>query len=100
MNGYATARQNGWMSANDIRELENLDLIPPELGGDLYLINGNMTKLEDAGIFAATTAAGKEDENDEEVLEVEESDGDQSGEGVSHVGSNRSPSGMTTSSSS
>lgn len=23
MNGYATARQNGWMSANDIRELEN-----------------------------------------------------------------------------
>jgi HK97 family phage portal protein len=52
MNGYATARQNGWMSANDIRELENLDRIPPELGGDLYLINGNMTKLKDAGIFA------------------------------------------------
>ncbi len=52
MNGYATARQNGWMSANDIRELENLDRIPPDLGGDLYLINGNMTKLADAGIFA------------------------------------------------
>jgi HK97 family phage portal protein len=52
MNGYATARQNGWMSANDIRELENLDRIPDELGGDLYLINGNMTKLADAGIFA------------------------------------------------
>lgn len=31
MNGYATARQNGWMSANDIRELENLDRIPAEL---------------------------------------------------------------------
>lgn len=28
MNGYATARQNGWTSANDIRELENLDRIP------------------------------------------------------------------------
>ena len=53
MNGYATARQNGWMSANDIRELENLDRIPAEQGGDLYLVNGNMTKLEDAGIFAA-----------------------------------------------
>jgi HK97 family phage portal protein len=52
MNGYATARQNGWMSANDIRELENLDRIPAELGGDLYLINGNMTKLHDAGLFA------------------------------------------------
>ena len=51
MTGYATARQNGWMSANDIRELENLDRIAPELGGDLYLINGAMTKLEDAGLF-------------------------------------------------
>lgn len=75
MNGYAIGRQNGWMSANDIRELENLDRIPAELGGDLYLINGNMTKLEDAGIFASN---GKEEESDEtdEVLEVEESGGD------------------------
>jgi len=55
MTGYATARQNGWMSANDIRELENLDRIAPELGGDLYLINGAMTKLEDAGVFANNT---------------------------------------------
>ena len=55
MSGYATARQNGWMSANDIRELENLDRIPVELGGDLYLINGAMTKLQDAGAFANTT---------------------------------------------
>lgn len=58
MNGYATARQNGWMSANDIRELENLDRIPAEAGGDLYLINGNMTKLADAGIFAAGASDG------------------------------------------
>ena len=48
MTGYSIARQNGWMSANDIRELENLDRIPTEDGGDLYLINGNMTKLADA----------------------------------------------------
>ena len=54
MSGYATARQNGWMSANDIRELENLDRISSDLGGDLYLINGAMTKLEDAGLFAGT----------------------------------------------
>jgi len=54
MTGYATARQNGWMSANDIRELENLDRISSDLGGDLYLINGAMTKLEDAGLFAGT----------------------------------------------
>ena len=61
MSGYATARQNGWMSANDIRELENLDRIPAEEGGDLYLINGAMTKLKDAGAFA-NTASGIEKE--------------------------------------
>lgn len=60
MTGYATARQNGWMSANDIRRLENMNLIPAEEGGDLYLINGNMTKLKDAGIFAEI--GGMEDE--------------------------------------
>ena len=70
MNGYATARQNGWMSANDIRELENLDRIPEEAGGDLYLINGNMTKLEDAGIFAA--GGQKIEEADEASEETEE----------------------------
>lgn len=73
MSGYATARQNGWMSANDIRQLENLDLIPAKQGGDLYLINGNMTKLEDAGIFAANAADGKEENSNEEILELEES---------------------------
>ena len=52
MNGYAVARQNGWMSANDIRELENLDRIPASEGGDLYLVNGAMTKLSEAGAFA------------------------------------------------
>jgi HK97 family phage portal protein len=51
MNGYAIGRQNGWLSANDIRELEDMNRIPEDQGGDLYLINGNMTKLEDAGIF-------------------------------------------------
>ena len=73
MNGYAIGRQNGWMSANDIRELENLDRIPEEEGGDLYLINGNMLPLKQAGAFA-DTENGKED-SDEEVLEVEGRDG-------------------------
>jgi HK97 family phage portal protein len=59
MTGYATARQNGWMSANDIRELEQLDRIPAKDGGDFYLINGNMTRLSDAGIFSSPTAAQK-----------------------------------------
>lgn len=82
MNGYATARQNGWMSANDIRELENLDRIPAEEGGDLYLINGNMLPLKQAGAFAQsnTASTGEEEDEpdetkDEEVLDVEGSGG-------------------------
>ena len=76
MKGYATARQNGWMSANDIRELENLDRIPAEEGGDLYLINGNMLPLVHAGAFADIDSGKEEsepDEQSEEVLEVEKS---------------------------
>src|SRR5574344_1250818 len=80
MSGYATARQNGWMSANDIRELENLDRIPEEDGGDLYLVNGNMLPLKNAGAFANISTEKSveeevkpEDENkeSEEVLAVE-----------------------------
>ena len=81
MNGYATARQNGWMSANDIRELENLDRIPAELGGDLYLVNGNMlplSQVEQNNAYASGDKSEnlkKEEKTDEEqeVLEVEES---------------------------
>ena len=75
MNGYAVGRQNGWMSANDIRELENLDRIPAEAGGDLYLVNGNMLPLEKAGDAYANTKPNKEDKSDEEqkVLEMDES---------------------------
>jgi hypothetical protein len=52
------------MSANDIRQLENFDRIPEELGGDLYLINGAMTKLQDAGAFANITTTETEETSD------------------------------------
>lgn len=48
MEGYAIARQNGWMSANDIRELENLNPISDEEGGNAYLVNGNMIPIKAA----------------------------------------------------
>ena len=70
MNGYAIARQNGWMSANDIRELENLDKIPAEEGGDLYLVNGNMLPLNMAGAYA-DKESNKEGDTDDEVLELD-----------------------------
>lgn len=66
MQGYSIARQNGWMSANDIRELEDLNPISEEDGGNLYLINGNMTKLKDAGLFGKNKAGEKN-----EILEVD-----------------------------
>jgi hypothetical protein len=43
MQGYAIGRQNGWLSANDIRELEDLN---PIEGGEVYLVNGNMVAAE------------------------------------------------------
>ena len=46
MTGYATARQNGWLSANEIRELEDMNKIPADKGGDDYLVNGNMTPIK------------------------------------------------------
>ena len=92
MNGYAIGRQNGWMSANDIRELENLDRIPAEDGGDLYLINGNMLPLKNAGAFANTpTDDGKEEKTDEEILELEEPNGDELGDAGTDTGKNPVP---------
>ncbi|WP_205955170.1 phage portal protein [Pantoea stewartii] len=41
---YTTALQNGWMSRNDVRRLENM---PPIEGGDIYTVQLNLTPLED-----------------------------------------------------
>jgi len=67
MEGYAIARQNGWMSTNDIRALENMNPVPAEDGGDAYLVNGNMISVRTAmaqhvgsGQSAGTGAAGGE----------------------------------------
>ena len=57
MEGYAIGRQNGWMSANDIRALENMNPIPVSEGGNDYLINGNMIPIQLAGLTAALVAA-------------------------------------------
>ena len=80
MTGYATARQNGWMSANDIRELEDLDRIPADEGGDLYLVNGNMLPLEKAGAAYERKSNTEENQNeDEKVLGVQEPGGGRTG---------------------
>lgn len=49
MNGYAVGIQNGFLSPNDVRLLENMN---PIENGDIYAMNGNMLRLEDVGAFA------------------------------------------------
>ena len=46
------------MSANDIREMEDLNPIPEEEGGNLYLVNGNMIRLTDTAVAAPTGDTG------------------------------------------
>ncbi|MDD3897690.1 MAG: phage portal protein [Syntrophomonadaceae bacterium] len=55
MQGYAIGIQNGFLSPNDVRTLENMNTIEH---GDVYAMNGNMLKLEDVGAYANLT--GKE----------------------------------------
>ena len=64
MEGYAIARQNGWMSANDIRELENMNPLTEDQGGNTYLVNGNMIPINDARKEVST--------NGKQVLELVE----------------------------
>ncbi len=68
MEGYAIGRQNGWLSANDIRELENMNLLTEEQGGNRYLVNGNMTPIMEAGagMEALPEASDGEKEETEE----------------------------------
>lgn len=65
MEGYAIARQNGWMNANDIRALENMNPITEEEGGNAYLINGNMIPIGMAGIGYLLSAMGKADSTEQ-----------------------------------
>jgi HK97 family phage portal protein len=69
MEGYAIARQNGWMSANEIRALENQNPIPDSEGGNALLVNGNMCTIIAAmqrtagAVTAQNQSPGKEGKN-------------------------------------
>ncbi len=77
MQGYSVGIQNGFMSPNDVRELENMDLIPDELGGNHYMVNGNMLPLSQLTKSNAytekNTDKGETTDEGQEVLEVAES---------------------------
>ena len=60
MQGYAVGRQNGWLSADDIRELEDMNKLPEGSGGGTYLVNGNMVDIAHAGKWAKENTDGLE----------------------------------------
>jgi HK97 family phage portal protein len=60
---YAVARQNGWLSANDIREKENMN---PVEGGDVYLVPLNMIPAEQV---AGSQGSGTQDSGNQDAGE-------------------------------
>jgi HK97 family phage portal protein len=55
---YAVGRQNGWLSANDIREKENMN---PVEGGDVYLVPLNMVPADEVGGGAGQRSVGDQE---------------------------------------
>ena len=49
MQGYSVGIQNGFYSVNDVRQLEDMNLLEDAEGGNLHFVNGNMVKLKDVG---------------------------------------------------
>jgi len=49
MQGYSIGIQNGFLSVNDVRSWEDMNLLTDEEGGNLHVLNGNMVKLADVG---------------------------------------------------
>lgn len=58
---YAIGRQNGWLSADDIRELENMNPLP-DGQGKIYLVNGNMLPTDMVGKQQAARSIPQLDE--------------------------------------
>ena len=61
MQGYSIGIQNGFLSPNDVRRLENMNLIEDE-SGDKYYFNGNMLPIELAGLQYGATKEGDSSE--------------------------------------
>jgi HK97 family phage portal protein len=49
MRGYAIGIQNGFLCPNDVRRLEDMNLIESP-AGDKFMVNGNMKSIEDVGV--------------------------------------------------
>ena len=64
MQGYSIGIANGFMSVNDVRALEQMDLIPDEEGGNTYMVNGTMTPPRNIGAAYGLGGQEKQDQED------------------------------------
>lgn len=94
MQGYATGINNGFMCVNDVRALENLDLISDEAGGNTFMVNGTMQKLSQVGAAYESGSAEEQQEGEGDDREDRDSGdagtdsrrGDRAGSGTSQGG--------------
>jgi len=49
MDGYSIGIRNGIFSVNDVRTLEQMDLLSDDEGGNIHFVNGAAIKLQDIG---------------------------------------------------
>lgn len=70
---YAQARQNGWLSANDIRKLENMN---PVDGGDIYLVPLNMVPAPKSKSGQAPAPAPEPDQQNSDATKIEPAAGE------------------------
>ena len=89
MEGYAIGFTNGFLSPNDIRRLENMDPIPEEMGGNVYVANGSYVKLKDIGAAYKADAQHKEEDQPTEAGEQEENPEEEESDLQQHENSRR-----------
>ena len=83
MEGYAIAINNGIMSVNDVRRLENLDPLDEAEGGDFHIINGSYTKLADVGKNYGGNSVAEQEKQSAETPSEENGDEEQQEEQTS-----------------
>ena len=79
MEGYSIGMQNGFFSVNDIRNMENMNPLPDEEGGNLHFLNGNMVPIRrtlESPEPEPTQELPSDEDNDDSLDESDESEDD------------------------
>lgn len=74
---YSIGRQNGWLSANDIRQFENMN---PIVGGEVYLLPLNMVSADQVQGGSNQKAAGRSQRTETRADDADEEDDSAEGE--------------------